>query len=100
MKKKGQAKNISHIVTFDAIDANQREELRGLKIELLSLDDVRKAGEGKSEPENHCKADDSPLFSYTSGTTGDSKGVKLTHKNLISSCAEIMDLIRTTEEDT
>lgn len=34
--------------------------------------------------------DDVYMFSYTSGTTGDSKGVKLTHTNILSTgrCAE------------
>lgn len=30
--------------------------------------------------------DDHPMFSYTSGTTGDPKGVKLTHKMLVQCC--------------
>lgn len=31
------------------------------------------------------KKDSTYIFSYTSGTTGDSKGVKLTHANMLSS---------------
>jgi long-chain acyl-CoA synthetase len=41
---------------------------------------------------NKCTEEDCPIFSYTSGTTGDSKGVKLTHRNLITACSEIMDV--------
>jgi len=33
------------------------------------------------------KPDDVYMFSYTSGTTGDPKGVKLTHKMIVSTCA-------------
>jgi len=35
--------------------------------------------------------DDIYIFSYTSGTTGDSKGVKLSHDNVLSNtrCAEL-----------
>jgi long-subunit acyl-CoA synthetase (AMP-forming) len=41
--------------------------------------------ENPSLPWNKCTENDFPIFSYTSGTTGDSKGVKLTHKNILSS---------------
>lgn len=49
---------------------------------------------------NRCKEDDNPIFSYTSGTTGDSKGVKLTHRSLISACGEILDVFQLTREDS
>jgi long-chain acyl-CoA synthetase len=32
----------------------------------------------------HSQAGDNYIFSYTSGTTGDAKGVKLNHRNVIS----------------
>ena len=46
-----------------------------------------------------CKTDDCPLFSYTSGTTGDSKGVKLTHANILNSSVSITNHINFTHED-
>jgi long-chain acyl-CoA synthetase len=39
------------------------------------------------------------LFSYTSGTTGDSKGVKITHKNLMGSSLSLMSYVRFTPAD-
>lgn len=44
-------------------------------------------------PFQKCTENDSPIFSYTSGTTGDSKGVKLTHKNLIYACCCILETL-------
>ena len=46
------------------------------------------AGESGNAPAfENPTADDVYIFSYTSGTTGDSKGVKLCHKNIIKTAA-------------
>ena len=52
-----------------------------------TFDDVVKAG--CDDPDQKLiepKADDCIMFSYTSGTTGTPKGVKLTHKMCLGSC--------------
>ena len=67
------------------------EELRakgkdaGLRI--LSMQEVEK--EGSLEPQHHLapSPDDVLTFCYTSGTTGDPKGVLVTHQNLTSAFA-------------
>ena len=54
-------------------------------IRILHFDDVLKAGEANANfvvEEPH--QDDSLMFSYTSGTTGDPKGVKTSHLALLS----------------
>ncbi len=63
---------------------------------LKSFDDVQAAGRdfdsansGYFDAEiGKCKADDVALMCYTSGTTGDPKGVMLTHENMLS-CGRI-----------
>lgn len=44
------------------------------------------------------KKDDDYILSYTSGTTGDAKGVKLTHRNILSVVETCMTRITTTKE--
>lgn len=100
MKSDGLCKHIKNIVVFDPIVESEKEGLKNVGIELIAFDDVIKAGKGKDTAFTKCGALDSPLFSYTSGTTGDSKGVKLTHKNLIASCAEIGPIMRLNMEDS
>jgi len=60
---------------------------------------VLEAGKDTHLPWNKCTENDCPIFSYTSGTTGDSKGVKLTHKNILSSAYTIIPYATLTIEE-
>jgi len=52
---------------------------------LYSFESVMKEGETAStEGMEESESSDVYMLSYTSGTTGESKGVKLTHKNILS----------------
>jgi long-subunit acyl-CoA synthetase (AMP-forming) len=53
---------------------------------ILSFDEVIKAGESNMASFSVVEPtpDDCFMFSYTSGTTGDPKGVKLTHKMIMT----------------
>lgn len=67
---------------------------------MYDFNTVIEAGKQDAKPFTKCTEHDCPLFSYTSGTTGDSKGVKLTHKNLLSSAYTIMRKVPLTREDS
>lgn len=98
MKKDGLAKTVQFLVCFDAIDKAMESECSEAGLKLLDMQAVMDAGKGKNEPFRKCTENDSPLFSYTSGTTGDSKGVKLTHKNLLASSVCVHPFIRMNHE--
>jgi len=66
----------------------------------MSFSYVCDQGKDLTTPFQKCTADDYPIFSYTSGTTGDSKGVKITHRNYIISCGPIVPLFPLTKEDS
>jgi len=70
---------------------NQRAKNRG--IELYKYDEIERLGAQKSHPELPPKASDLCTVCYTSGTTGNPKGVMLTHQSVIASiCAVQMQM--------
>ena len=102
MKEKGLAQYVKCLVLFDGIsnesEMKQAEEI-GLKV--LTLDEVMEEGRNSGvtlEPEKVDK-DDYYMLNYTSGTTGDSKGVKVTHWGLLSSAWLGVDNMQMTEND-
>jgi long-chain acyl-CoA synthetase len=56
---------------------------------------LRFANQSPAEPGE----DDVAAIIYTSGTTGHSKGVMLTHKNIVSNVAAVHDVVAITEND-
>jgi long-chain acyl-CoA synthetase len=99
MKKDGLAKSLKFMVCFDPCTQEQKDACEAAGVKLYELKDVIAAGEGaKDAPFNKCTYEDYPLFSYTSGTTGDSKGVKLTHKNLLASTAHMVETMNVNQE--
>jgi len=88
------ATSIKFLVSFDKPTADLISECEQVGIKVYTFSEVvLKGSQVYSTMKNtfrKCKADDCPIFSYTSGTTGDSKGVKLTHKNLLSSAVSIL----------
>ena len=68
------------IVTNDNKDAGLKDEAKAAGLEVHTIDEVIAAGKSGDAPEFTPPApEDFYIFSYTSGTTGDSKGVKLSH---------------------
>lgn len=75
--------NFVNLVTFDAdlLTEELKETVKQAGLTIYTFDEICKVGEENidkfevKEPGPH----DCPMFSYTSGTTGDPKGVKLSH---------------------
>lgn len=71
----------SRIIVSQAL--NSSDELLSSK-QIISLTDFLKQGEQSTLPARQCKHHDLAFLCYSSGTTGLSKGVQLTHRNMIS----------------
>jgi long-chain acyl-CoA synthetase len=85
-------KNVKTVVYFgDETDAAkkaaQAAEKEGVKV--YSFSDFEKLGEGKPAKPTPPKPEDPACIMYTSGTTGNPKGVMLTHNNLISAVGSL-----------
>lgn len=82
---------LKHIITItDDVPAETVKELEGLGITVTSMANVEKAGqegpEASSKP-TPAGMEDVAVLMYTSGTTGQPKGVELMHSNLIAMLA-------------
>ena len=70
-----------NLISFDEVPTDVLSSADEVKIKITKYSEVLEAGAkttdgfAMSEP----TGDDVCMFSYTSGTTGDPKGVKLTH---------------------
>ena len=86
MKKEGLAKNVTSLVSFESVTPEQVSDCESSGVLLIEYQALIEEGKNLEKIDfRKCTADDCPIFSYTSGTTGDSKGVKLTHANLCAS---------------
>lgn len=102
MKKQGLCKSVKNMVIFDEenLNAQHNTMAQEAQVRLIRFSEVVAAGEGASHLQfRKCSENDYPIFSYTSGTTGDSKGVKLTHRNLFQSVYSATEL-KTTHHDS
>jgi len=77
---------LKNLIVFEnTISQADRELAEEAGIKLHTLEDVIKAGREASEKTLKEPGPDSTMmFSYTSGTTGDPKGVKLSHKMVLA----------------
>ena len=89
------------MIVFDAL---KEEEVKECQEEGITLTDFKHILEAGSSQDTEAKleeaeADDVYVFSYTSGTTGDSKGVKLSHRNIMSSVSGVSRFVPLAKED-
>ncbi|KAF2205437.1 long-chain-fatty-acid-CoA ligase/ protein binding protein [Delitschia confertaspora ATCC 74209] len=68
-------------------------------VEIHYIQDVEALGEKQPLPYNPPKPEDTVTINYTSGTTGDPKGVVLTHANAIAATCASLIIIGSSKDD-
>ena len=88
-------RRLKTLIVFDPIDSDMAEKAKAVNLNILEFEDVISKGreaimlaKGGWNPVVPSR-DDCPMFSYTSGTTGDPKGVKLTHGMLCGTSGSV-----------
>jgi long-chain acyl-CoA synthetase len=99
MKKDSLAKTVKSLVSYEAVTAEQVASCAAVGVELIEYSKIVEQGLDSTIAFEKCTKDDCPMFSYTSGTTGDSKGVKLTHANLCASACSIKGTFESNRDD-
>ena len=87
LRKAGKCPTLRHIIHFESLPSSEKTDLEnatGLKLHWYV--DLINANPG-SNPKNRPSPKDIYTICYTSGTTGQCKGVVLSHSNIVSSAA-------------
>ncbi|MFD0589643.1 amino acid adenylation domain-containing protein [Paenibacillus sp. GCM10027627] len=74
--------------------------IAGLQSKLLPFEDLFAAKQGPAGKPQPAGWDDTAFLQFTSGSTGDPKGVVLTHGNLISNMRAIVNGAKSTDRDS
>lgn len=83
--REGECKYLQNVVCFDEVTAEQSAQAKAVGLTLYHFNDVIKAGEENPQVVlREPKPESIYMFCYTSGTTGDAKGAKITHYGPLS----------------
>jgi long-chain acyl-CoA synthetase len=88
---KPETPSLQHIVLIEHAGAKEKPQ--------ITFDDMKKAKPPTTEKPADISAEDVATIVYTSGTTGDPKGVVLTHKNIIANASSAVERCRLTADD-
>lgn len=89
LDKANNLRSLKTLIIMDKISEKNKETAEKHGIKLIPFRDVVENGKRKRISPKPPKEDDLAMICYTSGTTGDPKGAKITHKNLISNLSSI-----------
>ncbi|EAR82521.2 AMP-binding enzyme family protein (macronuclear) [Tetrahymena thermophila SB210] len=76
--------NLKTIISFDEVPLQLQQIVKQKGLNLIFLNQVIEAGKKNPSPKRPVLPSSIFTFSYTSGTTGNPKGVMITHKNVVA----------------
>lgn len=93
LKQKSDTPGLKHIIVMKEVTDEMKKAAKNKNVELHYFRDVEALGRDKPVEILAPQPSDVATICYTSGTTGDPKGVMLTHANIIvDGCAIILQL--------
>ena len=84
-----------NLVSMDVFDKSVEKDGADVGIKVWTMSEVIAEGQkhaGVDLAATYPKSDDIYMFCYTSGTTGDPKAAKLSHKNLMSCASSVLSV--------
>ena len=87
----GKSDKIKHIVLYDDVSSDLQDLAKDMGIEIISYHDHSKLNlNNDTIQESHNDLESVFTISYTSGTSGNSKGVMLSNRNFLSGITNIL----------
>uniref|UniRef100_A0AC35TZJ8 Long-chain-fatty-acid--CoA ligase n=1 Tax=Rhabditophanes sp. KR3021 TaxID=114890 RepID=A0AC35TZJ8_9BILA len=95
LSSKSSLPTLNHIIVIQEYEISKELESKAseLGVHIHTFADLEKAGECIDTPLHLPNKEDNYIICYTSGTTGQPKGVELSHKNIISNVAAFIRII-------
>ncbi|KAJ8941580.1 hypothetical protein NQ314_010355, partial [Rhamnusium bicolor] len=81
---------LKKLIIMKDIRVSTKQKAKNMGVEIVKLSDIELLGSKRNHPEVPPKPSDLATICYTSGTTGNPKGVMLTHENIVASMSAVM----------
>ncbi|XP_011074379.1 long chain acyl-CoA synthetase 4-like [Sesamum indicum] len=94
----GASKYLKTIVSFGKVTSQQKEDVEKFGVAIYSWDDFMSLGENKNFNLPTKKKTDICTIMYTSGTTGDPKGVMISNNSIVTLIAGVKHMLESVNE--
>ncbi|KNC78520.1 hypothetical protein SARC_09056 [Sphaeroforma arctica JP610] len=91
--------NLKFAICFEVITSEDKVKFSDAGVTLLNFYEVADLGSENVLSHDPPTAEDVAVLMYTSGTTGNPKGVQITHRNVMSDVVSLQERLRVSNQD-